>query len=168
MTVVAVKVEKNKVVLSADSACTSGWTTTSNADGKSFAKIKKVGDYVIAGAGLCSDVTLLFMYAKTNLIKSNNEDGVLEWFKDFLNWKKGKTGSYGLDQTDFILAYNDKAYYFANFLVVEIKEKFAIGSGRDFALAAMHNGACTEKAVETACHFDSFCGLPLTTFKTQK
>lgn len=168
MTVVAVKVEKNKVTLSADSACTSGYTTISNADSKSFVKIKKVGDYVIAGAGLCSDISLLFMYAKTNLIKSNNEDAVIDWFKDFLDWKKKKTDLYGLNQSVFILAYESKAYYFESFLVVEIKEKFAIGSGRDFAISAMHNGADTVKAVETACEFDVFCGLPVTTFETTK
>lgn len=35
---------------------------------------------------------------------------------------------------------------------------FAIGSGRDFALAAMHLGKTAREAVEVACHFDSGCG----------
>lgn len=37
-------------------------------------------------------------------------------------------------------------------------QQFAIGSGRDFALAAMHLGATAEKAVEVASVFDSTCG----------
>ncbi len=36
--------------------------------------------------------------------------------------------------------------------------KFAIGSGRDFALAAMHCGKTAKEAVEIAIHFDSGCG----------
>ena len=37
-------------------------------------------------------------------------------------------------------------------------QQFAIGSGRDFALAAMHLGKTAAEAVEIACHFDSGCG----------
>ena len=37
-------------------------------------------------------------------------------------------------------------------------QNFAIGSGRDFALAAMHLGKTAVEAVEVACHFDSGCG----------
>lgn len=35
---------------------------------------------------------------------------------------------------------------------------FARGSGRDFALAAMHLGKTAREAVEVACAFDVYCG----------
>jgi len=37
-------------------------------------------------------------------------------------------------------------------------QQFAIGSGRDFALAAMHLGKTAPEAVDVACFFDSGCG----------
>ncbi len=37
-------------------------------------------------------------------------------------------------------------------------QQFAIGSGRDFALAAMHCGKTAAEAVEIACLFDNGCG----------
>lgn len=37
-------------------------------------------------------------------------------------------------------------------------EQFAIGSGRDFALAAMHLGLPAHDAVEVAAVFDNTCG----------
>ena len=37
-------------------------------------------------------------------------------------------------------------------------QQFAVGSGRDFALAAMYLGKTAAEAVEIACHFDSSCG----------
>lgn len=37
-------------------------------------------------------------------------------------------------------------------------QQFAVGSGRDFALAAMHLGKSAAEAVEVAIHFDSGCG----------
>jgi ATP-dependent protease HslVU (ClpYQ) peptidase subunit len=36
---------------------------------------------------------------------------------------------------------------------------FAMGSGRDYALAAMYLGLTAEKAVAVACHFDADCGM---------
>lgn len=37
-------------------------------------------------------------------------------------------------------------------------QQFAIGSGRDFALAAMYCGRSATEAVEVTCFFDSGCG----------
>lgn len=37
-------------------------------------------------------------------------------------------------------------------------EIFAMGHGRDFALAAMHCGKTAREAVELACRLDVFCG----------
>jgi len=37
-------------------------------------------------------------------------------------------------------------------------QQFAIGSGRDFALAAMHCGKSAREAVEIACLFENGCG----------
>lgn len=35
----------------------------------------------------------------------------------------------------------------------------AFGSGRDYAMAAMHLGSDARQAVEVACEFDAFCGM---------
>lgn len=40
-----------------------------------------------------------------------------------------------------------------------LSKKFALGSGRDFALAAMECGKNAIEAVEIACKFESGCGL---------
>lgn len=37
-------------------------------------------------------------------------------------------------------------------------EKFTLGSGREFAMVAMHLGKTAREAVEIACLFDSACG----------
>jgi hypothetical protein len=42
---------------------------------------------------------------------------------------------------------------------VETEEKFtAVGSGRDYAIAAMHFGQTAEDAVRLACIYDTGCG----------
>lgn len=42
---------------------------------------------------------------------------------------------------------------------IVIEDKFhAIGSGRDFAIAALHLGHSAREAVEVACKYDVYCG----------
>lgn len=41
--------------------------------------------------------------------------------------------------------------------------KFAVGSGRDFAIAAMRLGSTAREAVELACEFDTFSAAPIVT-----
>ena len=40
---------------------------------------------------------------------------------------------------------------------------FSCGSGRDFAMAAMHMGATAQEAVEIACIYSSACGMGVDT-----
>lgn len=47
-------------------------------------------------------------------------------------------------------------------------QKYAMGSGRDFALAAMHLGKTAQEAVEVACIFDSGCGNGVDVFTHQQ
>lgn len=46
-----------------------------------------------------------------------------------------------------------------------LDKQWAIGSGRDFALAAMHLGRTAAEAVGVACHFDSYCGNGIDTLE---
>jgi ATP-dependent protease HslVU (ClpYQ) peptidase subunit len=44
---------------------------------------------------------------------------------------------------------------------------FARGSGRDYAMAAMHLGCDARRAVEVACHFDINCGNGIDTLELE-
>lgn len=47
-------------------------------------------------------------------------------------------------------------------------EIFATGSGRDYAMAAMHLGCSAEQAVKVACHFDTDCGNGIDVLELQE
>lgn len=55
------------------------------------------------------------------------------------------------ERTPYPIRYEDKQY--------------AIGSGRDYALAAMHLGKTAKEAVEVACFFDPGCGNGVDTLR---
>lgn len=46
-------------------------------------------------------------------------------------------------------------------------QHFAIGCGRDYAMAAMHLGKTAQEAVEVACALDSGCGNGIDTLELQ-
>jgi ATP-dependent protease HslVU (ClpYQ) peptidase subunit len=48
----------------------------------------------------------------------------------------------------------------------ELEDTFlAIGSGRDYAMAAMHLGHDAKTAVQVACDLDAYCGAGITTLQ---
>jgi len=168
MSVVAVKKNtKGGFDIAADDIAVNGWTIVSNADNQTFSKIAKINDVVIGGSGSTEINSMLFMYARTHLIKTNDLDGIFDWFKEFLDWRKVKSDKYGIGGNWFIIVLDKKAYYFENFLCVEIKDNHAIGAGRDFALAALALGHSAKEAVEVACKLSAFCNEPVHIFKNQ-
>jgi hypothetical protein len=72
-------------------------------------------------------------------------------FADFLCIDKGRILIYGKSPTPFEV----------------LDEKAAIGSGRDFALAAMHLGKSAPEAVAVACHFSTSCGNGIDSLELQ-
>lgn len=167
MSVVAVKRnEKGGFDIAADDISCHGWTVISNADNKTFSKLQEMNDIIIGGSGATEVITMLFMYARTHLIKNNDLDTMIDWFKDFLDWRKKKSDKYGISGNYFLIIMDKKAFYFEDFLCIEIEDNFAIGAGRDFALAALSLGHTAKQAVEVACKLSSFCNEPVHSFKT--
>jgi hypothetical protein len=87
---------------------------------------------------------------------------ILAWFKD-----GHKPSLFPAHQRDgdicggLLVVWNDRSiwkYERTPYPVIFPPQQFAIGSGRDFALAAMHCGKTAREAVQVACEFDSGCG----------
>lgn len=113
-------------------------------------------------AGLRLTVTKVFkVYGKLIAFSGDANDAMqlLAWFKagaDPATYPKAlernETAGYVFDGS-CVLKYTKSAH------PERIEDKlFAAGSGRDYALAAMHLGFDAKRAVEVACHFDSGCG----------
>jgi ATP-dependent protease HslVU (ClpYQ) peptidase subunit len=58
----------------------------------------------------------------------------------------------------------DLLHYSSKFVGVQVGEFGAIGSGAEYAMGAMMNGASAEDAVEIACALDNNSGLPVKTW----
>ena len=93
---------------------------------------------------------------------------LLAWFQagaDVVTYPKsrGESGAGALFITNAreIRLYCDNSPYYETFE----QETYARGSGRDYALAAMHMGKTAREAVEVACALDINCGMGIDTLE---
>lgn len=160
MSVVACKVEKDKIYIGADSVIVYGATQDKNPK----AKIFKVSDSMcIGGAGWLRDVSGLFIFSKTHTVASPTVESIIDYFDEFYDWQKKKT-EVRPDGNSFIIVTGGHAFWFDDFCVQEIDSYSAVGAGRDFALTALHLGHTVEESIKIACDLSIYCEQPITVY----
>lgn len=167
MSVVAVKVTKDEIVIGSDSQTTS-WMT---ADINKFAKMRKISDdLVISHVGLAADFALLREFVRTNQPRNNSEDGILEFFTKFYKYLKDMSMNLNSKpcSSAFIIVYKQKAYTLENYYIKEITDFDAIGSGGDNALTALHLGHSVKESIEIACDLNIYCEKPINIITIKK
>ena len=128
-------------------------------DGKTLAADKR-----LTNCGMASPVTKIFR-CEESLIGISGEFSLAQ---ELINWYKNgceidKFPAFQRDEDDYVgmLVINKKGvfkYGRTPFPMILESQFFAIGSGRDYAMAAMHLGKTAVEAVEIASIFDCGCG----------
>ena len=149
MSVVVVKVLKDRIEMASDSIAVRGWSKMPKAENK-FVKMQKINDMIIGGVGSAEESSLLFHYMKTHTIEKIDERCVLDFIIEFRRWKNDLTGSNSFNNS-YIMAFKGKAFYIENMLIVPIDDYFAIGAGEDYASGALYMGASAKEAVKASC-----------------
>ncbi len=125
--------------LAADKRCTLGTLI------RTTSKLFHLGDALVAYAG-----------------DTDAGEEVLAWFKNGHDPAKFPDSQRNADRfAELLIVWADGTIWKYQRTPYPLKfppQQFAIGSGRDFALAAMHCGKTAPEAVEVACVFDSGCG----------
>lgn len=156
MSVVAVRVEKNKITIGADSILVNGHTQEKD----KMAKIFQNEWAVVGDVGEAQEGALFQIYTKTRRPRESSAEGITEFLFEFYQWKKEKTESTELTN-DYIIVFEGKAFLVEGFYVKEVKDYMAIGAGMDFALAALYMGSSVQDAIKTACHLSILCEEPV-------
>jgi len=159
MSVVAVRKEKSKITIGADSIRISGWGTQEK---DKLAKLFQVGKETVLGAvGNAAVNALCREFLENHLPKTNTEYGWTMLMQDFASHLSEMKSGPKFEESAFIVVYKDKIFFLAGYFVREIKDYYAIGAGADYALAALYLGASVEKAIKTACELSIFCEEPV-------
>jgi len=164
MSVVACRVYKDRIEISADSIIMRGDTQEKRKD----AKIYQCNDITFGAAGVCKDSVIFNMYCKTRKPEDSTEEAILTFYHEFTNWKKDKTDGDSSIDSVFILIFKNKAFVIEDYYIKEIDDYCAIGAGMDYALSALYLGYNTIKACEVACELSTMCEAPINTFIVNK
>lgn len=159
MSVVAVRKEKGKITIAADSIRISGWGTQEK---DKLAKLFQIDKEMVLGAVGSSATSSLFReFIENHLPKTNSEYGWMLLMREFATYLSEVKSAPKFEDSAFIVVHKGRAFFLAGYFVREVDDYYAIGAGADYALAALYLGAGVEKAIKTACHLSIFCEEPV-------
>lgn len=164
MSVVAVKVSKDKIVIGADSQSTSYWHNKNSTN-----KVYKISDeFVIGGVGYTSHNQMMSMFCETNKPAGNRKRDILEFFVQFHEHMKKKDTDYR-PHNSWLLAFSGKAFWVTDDLLIdEVNDYHTIGSGMEYARAGLYLDKTVEESIKIACDLTVFCGEPIEVFEVKR
>ena len=157
MTVIAGKVEPDRIVIGCDSQVTYGWQSKVDIDDS---KLIALQDFIIGGAGLLSHINYMQLFAETHRPLSSRKRDVLEFFAEFNEWADKRIKGFE-PHNSWLLAFDGKLISVDSGLSISHHEFWAVGSGRDYARTAMHLGHDVRSALLVACQLTILCSEPL-------
>jgi ATP-dependent protease HslVU (ClpYQ) peptidase subunit len=163
MSVVAVKVKKDKIVIGADSILVSGWTQEKD----KLAKLNKVNGMVIGDVGDAQEGGLFLVYCKTRKPREASVDALVEFMSEFQDWMNNKIGETKLTN-QYVIILDRKAFMMEGFFIKEVTDYTAIGAGMDFALSALYLGNSVKEAIKASCHLSVYCEEPINIIEITK
>ena len=167
MSVVAVRVYKDKIHIASDTQIS---TNNYLKENKSDSKLRKIKDnFYIGCTGYISEGNLFFHYAETKIPERNDTFGILEYLLDFQKWYRDKIDTDYLLENQNLIIFNNKVYKTISYnFVEEVFDYTAIGSGMESALAGLYLGYSPKEAVNIACNTNLYCSLPITDYIIKK
>lgn len=194
MSVVAVKINPDTIDLCSDSFI----GDRSQQAKMLFAKSFQVNGITIGGAGSAEETSLLKIFCQNHSPAAVDEDDVIDFFVEFIEWKKKKIPSHlvryprrrggkpnpgvlsriwGLIRKQranatlmnyYLLVYRGKVFDINDLYVREITTYWALGAGETYAKAALHLGHSAFEAVQVACELSPWCETPINTITIEK
>ena len=165
MSVVAVKVYEDKIVMSADSIIVHGETDkTPVGRGKIF----EVNSMLIGTSGYAHEGVHMALFAENHTPLAMNDREITKWMYEFSEWKVKEFGVEKDLKNQYLIAYKDKVFYISAGYVGEINDFFAIGAGESYAKAALYLGHTPKEAVKVACALSCFVDEPIITKSIKK
>ncbi len=137
-------------------------------DGKTLAADKR------AVNGTLPRTTTKIFRAAGMLVGASGDHAValqlLRWHRDGADPKEFPKAAEGDSVSLLVIHPGNRVWlYTSGPVAAEFHDRhFAIGSGRDFAIAAMHLGKTAVEAVEIACLFDNYCGNGVDTLEFER
>ncbi len=161
MTVIAASKTANAIIFAADTQITERYSKTTSSD-IIHSKLFQQNGMIIGSTGDCYEGTLMELFSRNHQPVDTDRLSIIDFLVEFREWIRKKEASYS-PKNGFLIAFGGKLFRVCGGLdVYEVNEFDAIGSGQDFAKAALLLGHTPKEAVEVACKLSIFCSEPIT------
>ena len=167
MSIVAVRIYDDEIIIAADSITVRGGGTQSKGGETKFVKLFDMNGMIIGGVGWCEELSLMQLFAQTTKPSRADSLGILDFMAQFSSWKNNKITKPDIDN-DYIIVFDRRVFSVNGWFVNEVTGYEAIGAGEDYALAAMYLGHDPKEAVEVACELSIYCEKPIIEYKVRK
>jgi ATP-dependent protease HslVU (ClpYQ) peptidase subunit len=158
VTVIAGKVESDRIVIGSDSQVTLGWNGKDLIDD---GKLMVLPDLIVGGAGASSHNNYMAIYLENHKPRSSEKRDVMEFFVEFHQWIDKMLKDFK-PRNSWLIAYDGRLISVQSAdLNVNHHESWAIGSGWEYARTALHLGHPVEAALQTACDLTVYCAPPI-------
>ena len=157
MTVIAVDVRGKDIVIGADSQITQGWHMRIDKAAKLHTSPTGV---TFALTGYAEMAALLRLYTHNHQPRESTEYGITQFYTEFRKWANEETDEPKLDG-HFFLIYQGRAWSVADYYITEVTSFAAMGSGMEYAEAALYLGKSVKDAIKAACHLSITCHKPI-------
>jgi ATP-dependent protease HslVU (ClpYQ) peptidase subunit len=173
MSVIAVYITDQKIVLGGDTQITYGHHKI--IDGY-YGKIFDVNGVYIGGVGSCFEVQFFRRFLEEKRLREGfTEKDFNDLMLDFYTYFRHHTKDEGNGiQCNYILIHDRKAFLFQHWLIKEVEEFEAIGSGGETARTVyevfkqLQQEPDMEKILSVSCKIDLYCHEPLKIFEIDK
>jgi ATP-dependent protease HslVU (ClpYQ) peptidase subunit len=173
MSVIAVYVTPEKIILGADTQTTYGYHKILDSY---YGKIFEINGVYVGGVGTSFEIQFFRRFLEERKLRNNYtekdfNDLMLEFYDDFKARTKNEGGSI---QNSYILVHDGKAFIFQNWLIKEVEEFDSIGSGGETARTAfqvfkeLDRSPDMEKILQVVCKIDLYCHEPLKLYEIDK
>lgn len=159
MSVVAVKVESDKITIAADSIIIKDDLKRTN-----FQKLHDFGHMIVGGCGSAEELSLFFELAKRSKEKLTSIYAVQEFMDRFAICKKAYTDDNKINNA-YIIIYDKHVYEVDGMFVQEVKDYTAVGEGEPYALTALYLGHSVETAIRASCDLCCFVDGPIVSYE---
>jgi ATP-dependent protease HslVU (ClpYQ) peptidase subunit len=162
MSVIAVKIESDKILIGSDSQTTRGdYMKYIVEPGGKSCKLQQFEDLIVGAVGMAKTIQLMGLFLETNKLKNSSEIEVVRFFKSFEDWLKKEVGDGDISHSSFLIVKDNRVLEFSDYYVREIQDYWAIGSGSVWALPVLSLGYSLPEALEAACKLDLYCSGPI-------
>lgn len=157
MSVIAVKVYKDKIVIGADSIRVRGYTQEKD----KTAKLYEVNNMVVGHVGASRNAQFMYVFAKNHNPAAPTLEAVIDFVVEYIDWCKKRDSNYKLE-SNFLLVFKGKVFcIMQDMFIQEVKDYAADGAGKDYALAALYLGKNVEDAITVATELSIYCEAPV-------